>query len=229
MGKNKRFGCDLCDKAYTANHNLQKHKKSVHMQQIYGIPEKEKSQQQTAAAASPNKKQNQNQQTAAASCPDIKIENQNQQQQEQSMTTQPRGDDQSNETIFSLAENTYLRHYLQDIFILQKGEHSIRLHRQELFHIYNMAPAINDSICDFIEGKVIRFTQHLGEDIYLSVHTPYKSVDIRKFWIIPDTNQLHPTRIGIPLSFTEYYRFMEVLGRTVFNNAPRDTDLRQGH
>ena len=202
MGKHRRFGCKLCAKSYTAKYSLNRHIQASHRQQHNPIPEKVSQQ----IEASHNIKQNQ-------------------QQQVRSMTTKP-SDDQSNGTEFSLAENTYLRHHLQDIYILQKGKYSIRLHKQELFHIYNMSQAINDSISDFIDGKVIRFAQHLGEDIYLSIHTPYKSVDIRKFWIIPNTNELHPTRIGVPLNFTEYYRFLEVLGKTIFNNAPEDTDIK---
>ena len=70
--------------------------------------------------------------------------------------------------------------------------------------LVDIRQAIEGAIGNFLNNKEVKLTQHLGGLIYVSVQSPYYSVDVRKFWIVPDNNKLHPTKIGIPLTFDEY-------------------------
>ena len=70
--------------------------------------------------------------------------------------------------------------------------------------LVDIRQTVDSAIKDFLLDKEVKFTQHLGGLIYVSVQTPYYSVDLRKFWILPETDKLHPTKIGIPMTFDEY-------------------------
>ena len=111
----------------------------------------------------------------------------------------------------ALGSNCYLREFSEDIYYLQKGEHTIRLLKPELKQLMDLKPCISVCMKDYLHGKKVKFTQNLGQDIYVSLQTPYRCIDVRKFWIVPGTEQLHPTRIGIPLNFTEYFNLIRVL------------------
>ena len=111
----------------------------------------------------------------------------------------------------ALGSNSFLRKFSEDIYYLQKGEHTIRLLKPELKQMLDLKPCISACMKDYLHGKKVKFTQNLGQDIYMSLQTPFRCIDVRKFWIVPGTEQLHPTRIGIPLNFTEYFNLIRVL------------------
>ena len=94
----------------------------------------------------------------------------------------------------------------------------------ELKQIHDISDAILECIEDFKEGKQIRFIQNLGKDVFLSVQTPYRCVDIRKFWVIPDTEQLHATKIGVPLTFSEFKRLLDVLKKKIFTQEEEEEE-----
>ena len=110
-----------------------------------------------------------------------------------------------------LGSNSFLREFSENIYYLQKGEHTIRLMKPELKQLMDLKPCISVCMKDYLHGKKVKFTQNLGQDIYVSLQTPYRCIDVRKFWIVPGTEQLHPTRIGISLNFTEYFNLIRVL------------------
>ena len=112
---------------------------------------------------------------------------------------------------YRLAPNVYLREFSYDRFVLQKGSHTVRLFKGELKQIQDISDPVMVCMEDFKEGKQIKFTQNLGKEVFLSVQTPYRCIDIRKFWVIPDTEQLHATKIGVPLTFSEFKRLLDVL------------------
>ena len=97
--------------------------------------------------------------------------------------------------VYRLAVNTYLREFDHDRFVLQKGQHSVMLCKGELQHIVDIAQAVIEGMEDFSDGKQVKYSQNLGKEVFLSIQTPYRCVDIRKFWVIPATKQLHPTKI----------------------------------
>ena len=111
----------------------------------------------------------------------------------------------------ALGSNSFLRKFSENIYYLQKGEHTIRLLKPELKQMLDLKPCISACMKDYLHGKKVKFTQNLGQDIYMSLQTPFRCIDVRKFWIVPGTEQLHPTRIGIPLNFTEYFNLIRVL------------------
>ena len=110
---------------------------------------------------------------------------------------------------YRLAPNVYLREFSYDRFVLQKGSHTVRLFKGELKQIQDISDPVMVCMEDFKEGKQIKFTQNLGKEVFLSVQTPYRCIDIRKFWVIPDTEQLHATNIGVPLTFSEFKRLLD--------------------
>lgn len=116
----------------------------------------------------------------------------------------------------ALGPSSFLRQFSEDIYYLQKGEHTIRLMKPELKQILDLKPCISACMKDYLHGKKVKFTQNLGQDIYMSLQTPFRCIDVRKFWTIPGTEQLHPTRIGIPLNFTEYFNLITVLEEKEF-------------
>ena len=66
--------------------------------------------------------------------------------------------------------------------------------------LIDIRQTVNSTIKDFLLDKEVKFTQHLAGLIDVSVQTPYYSVDLRKFWIVPETDKLHPTKIGIHMT-----------------------------
>ena len=70
--------------------------------------------------------------------------------------------------------------------------------------LVDIRQTVDSAIKDFLLDKEVKFTQHLGGLIYVSVQTPFYSVDLRKFWIVPETDKLHATKIGINMTFDEY-------------------------
>ena len=70
--------------------------------------------------------------------------------------------------------------------------------------LVDIRQTVDSATKDFLLDKEVKLTQHLGGLIYVSVQTPYYSVDLSKFWIVPETDKLHPTKIGIPMTFDEY-------------------------
>ena len=80
----------------------------------------------------------------------------------------------------------------------------MRINEGEMKQLVDIRQTVDSAIKDFLLDKEVKFTQHLGGLIYVSVQTPYYSVDVRKFWIVPETDKLHPTKIGIPMTFDEY-------------------------
>jgi len=86
---------------------------------------------------------------------------------------------------------------------------------------------VDTGLEEFMEGKNIKFTQHLGENVYVTLQTPYKCVDIRQFWIVPGTEQLHPTKIGIPLTFQEYGNLMKLVEQKIFGGQSNQCEDQQ--
>ena len=206
MGRSKKgFRCNICNKSYTRKFNLQRHKASIHSDETEKFKKKRcnicRRYFTTNYSLQRHKARIHSEETHS---------NNHGSQTEQQPEQQKMAEFKEN-----ICETVYLSPYVRDIYILQKGDRSIRLHKQELLHILNMTPEIHECICDYIKGKTVQFQQNLGEDIYLSICTPYKCVNIRKFWTIPGTDQLLPTKIGIPLSFIEYYQLLKVLEKRV--------------
>lgn len=117
---------------------------------------------------------------------------------------------------FPLGANTNIFRYFKDIYILRKGEDVMRIHVPELRQLLDIKPSIASCIHDYLEGKKVKFVQNLGEDLYVGIQSPYRCVDLRKFWIIPNTEQIFPTKMGIPLTFTEYEELVNVLEKNIF-------------
>ena len=117
---------------------------------------------------------------------------------------------------YRLAPNVYLREFSYDRFTLQKESCSVLLCKGELKQIQDISDPVMVCMEEFKEGKQIKFIQNLGKEAFLSVQTPYRCVDIRKFWVVPDTEQLHGTKIGVPLTFSEFKRLLDVLKKNIF-------------
>lgn len=115
------------------------------------------------------------------------------------------GEPQQKDATYSLGHDCYLRKDPnKNYYLLQKRECSLRLDEMEMQQLVDIRQTIEGAIGNFLNNKEVKLTQHLGGLIYVSVQSPYYSVDVRKFWIVPDNNKLHPTKIGIPLTFDEY-------------------------
>ena len=86
-------------------------------------------------------------------------------------------------------------------------------------HLMDMKALVDSHIQDYLDGKKVKFMEKLSPNLYLVIRHPYKCVDVRLFWKIPDTEQLVATKIGIPLTFEEYRQWMEVLEKRVFSSG----------
>ncbi|XP_033727851.1 uncharacterized protein LOC117317161 [Pecten maximus] len=107
------------------------------------------------------------------------------------------------ETVYSLGNATFLR-INSDCALLQKRITTLKLTFEQMVLIEELSPAIHSCIQDFKDNKSVKYLQELGNDVFIGIQTPYVCVDIRKFFKIPATDQIHPTKIGIPLSFVEF-------------------------
>ena len=115
------------------------------------------------------------------------------------------------ETEFPLGKNTYIFQYFKEIYILRKGKDMIRIHEPELRQLLDTKPLVDSCIQEYLDGKKVKFLQNIGKDLYLIIRSPYRCVDLRKMWTIPNTDQLVSTKFGIPLAFTEYKELINVL------------------
>lgn len=88
---------------------------------------------------------------------------------------------------------------------------SLKLNVEQLSHLQSLEAAIRSAIEDFGSDKPVKYFQNLEHEVYVGVQTPYTCVNIRKFWTVPETLQLHPTKVGIPLSFQEFETLMNVI------------------
>ena len=87
----------------------------------------------------------------------------------------------------------------------------IRIHEPELRQLLDTKPLVDNCIQEYLDGKKVKFLQNIGKDLYLIIRYPYRCVDLRKMWTIPNTDQLVSTKFGIPLAFTEYKELNNVL------------------
>ena len=69
---------------------------------------------------------------------------------------------------------------------------------------------IEQTLKDFQEGKTVKLFMHLGSNVYLSVTNSYRVVDIRKWWIPDNEDELKPTRKGIALTFQEWQSLVNI-------------------
>ena len=114
------------------------------------------------------------------------------------------------EVIYSVGQNCYLR--VNSMFVLlQKRMTSLKLTFEQLVHLQELYPAINSTISEFKQNKEVKYFQDLEDDVYIGIQSPYSCVDIRKFWRVTETQQLHPTKVGIPLTFLEFEIFMKIV------------------
>jgi hypothetical protein len=79
--------------------------------------------------------------------------------------------------------------------------------------------AIDTKICCIHDKSTPDFKHHLGSNKYVCVTTDFKCVDLRKFWLPDDSDEVVPTKKGIALSFREWLCFKKV-AREVPNYVP---------
>jgi hypothetical protein len=63
---------------------------------------------------------------------------------------------------------------------------------------------IDNSVKDLYERRNANFFETIDIDCYVSVTTGFQCVDIRRFYTLPHTNTLKPTRKGIAIRLTEW-------------------------
>lgn len=112
---------------------------------------------------------------------------------------------------FPLGESTYIARYFKEIYILRKGSDMIILREPELRLMLDMKPMVDFCLQDDMKGKQLRLVHHLRDHLYIIIQAPYHHVDLRKFWVVPNTGELFPTEIGILLTFSEYRELINVL------------------
>ena len=115
---------------------------------------------------------------------------------------------------FPLGENTYITRYFKEIYILRKGSELIRIHETKLRLLLDMKMIVDYCLQNDMQEKQVRLVHHLGDGLYIIVQSPYQYVDLRQFWVLPNTGELFPTEIGILLTFTEYKELINVLEKT---------------
>lgn len=179
----KAFSCDQCEKRYGKKHHLTRHKASKHSTE--------------AASFTP-------------SCPEgSPVE------YKDADTTKDTGKFPclvATELIFGLSDRVRLRKNDHiDFYLLEKGTIRLTIAEKELKELMKHEAEINTCILELQYKKELRYLQHLGENIHVSIQNPYNCVDIRQFWTIPHTEQIHPTKIGIALKVSEFWCLMKLL------------------
>lgn len=117
------------------------------------------------------------------------------------------------ELIFALSDKLRLRKSDHiPFYLLEKGSLRLKIGEEELREVMKVEEQINLTILQLqYMYKDVTFKQHLGENIHVSIQTPYNCVDIRQFWVIPNTEQIHPTKTGIALQISEFWSLMKLL------------------
>lgn len=116
------------------------------------------------------------------------------------------------EFVFALSDRViFKRSDKTDICLLQKGTIVLKIGGNELRELMRFEEEINTRILELQYAKDLRYLQHFGENIYVSIQNPYNCVDIRRFWNICHTEQIHPTKIGIALQVSEFWCLIKLL------------------
>ena len=195
MSLSPNFGCSECEKVYASKKGLRRHKKSHHSLQttfVTNIPDNSPVHYKDGIEEPPAHSFL----LDKTSYPFTILED---------------------KTSFPLGENVCLYHYLKDIYILRKRQHMIRIHKPTMRHLLDIKSLIDSYIHDYLEGKKVKCMEHLSDNVYLIIRHPYKCVDVRLFWTIPNTEQLVATKFGIPLTFGEYRQWVDVLEKNIFS------------
>ncbi len=81
------------------------------------------------------------------------------------------------------------------------------------------------AVDDQVEGKEIRFTQHLGGNHYVRVNSGFEVVDLRRFWLPDGQSEIRATRNGIALKFDEFRKLTSFLPH-IEKVVPELTDVQ---
>jgi len=97
----------------------------------------------------------------------------------------------------------------------------VALSIQQWLFLTNLKNEINQACTSSLEGEKINKCWHLGGNKKVSVHSGYKKVDIRQFFLPPDDPELSPSKKGISLSFAEWEKLANILFPEVNEKVPQ--------
>jgi hypothetical protein len=81
---------------------------------------------------------------------------------------------------------------------------------------------VDDLISRAKDGEPVDWRYHLGEDVYVIIKAPQLTIHIRKHFVPNGEWTLHPTKIGVTLSFYEW----KELKKTIPLFEDREPELR---
>lgn len=196
MNMEKPFSCDQCEKKYGTKHHLKRHRVSKHSTETTSF---------TKSCPEGSPLEFKNVDITEAKPLEFKTVD----------TTETKTDFPyliATEFVFALSDRViFKRSDKTDICLLQKGTIVLKIGGNELRELMRFEEEINTRILELQYAKDLRYLQHLGENIYVSIQNPYNCVDIRRFWNICHTEQIHPTKIGIALQVSEFWCLIKLL------------------
>jgi len=80
-----------------------------------------------------------------------------------------------------------------------------------------MFSQIDASVAELKQGKRVAYRVELTDDIYVSVTTPFRCVDIRRFFYPRGQRDMKATRQGLALKLSEWVQMADMI-KTINQN-----------
>jgi len=128
-------------------------------------------------------------------------------------------------SMFSGEKKVHIRQY-QDLWgKLYPSKHGIAMPLKRFASFAFNLMQINEKVESMERGETVDFKLHIGGGVYVTINNKFKTVDIRKFFMPPDSMEEKPTRRGISLRLAEWKQLVICMPKIIDSDIDIGTAL----